>query len=241
MDGWIKLHRSLLGWEWYDDINVKVLFIHLLLRANHSPQNWRGETVETGALITSLSKLANETGLSQKQIRNALKKLEKTEEICIQKGRAWTKVIISNYGSYQGVDKEEGTLEGTPGAHEGQTRGTRGATNKNVKNVKNEKKERNVDIGAPAPNFTPPSLEEVKNYCQERKNNVNPEKWLNFYASKGWMIGKNKMKDWKAAVRTWEDDKGSSPSGGKKSSGAVNQAPPSDEDYASNPFLSGCN
>ena len=53
-------------------------------------------------------------------------------------------------------------------------------------------------------NFTPPTLQEVKNYCQERKNTVNPEKWLNFYQSNGWKVGKNQMKDWKAAVRTWE-------------------------------------
>ena len=54
-------------------------------------------------------------------------------------------------------------------------------------------------------NFTPPTLQEVKNYCQERKNTVNPEKWLNFYQSNGWKVGKNQMKDWKAAVRTWEE------------------------------------
>lgn len=49
-----------------------------------------------------------------------------------------------------------------------------------------------------------PSLEEVISYCKERKNNVDPERWYNFYQAKGWLIGKNKIKDWKAAVRTWE-------------------------------------
>jgi len=52
--------------------------------------------------------------------------------------------------------------------------------------------------------FTSPSLEEIKNYCEERKNKIDPEGFLNFYASKGWFVGKNKMKDWKAAIRTWE-------------------------------------
>jgi len=54
------------------------------------------------------------------------------------------------------------------------------------------------------PNFTPPAIDEVKAYCKERNNNVDPGKWHDFYSSKGWMVGKNKMKDWKAAVRTWE-------------------------------------
>jgi hypothetical protein len=59
-----------------------------------------------------------------------------------------------------------------------------------------------------APHFTPPTLEEVQNYCRERGNQVDPEKWYDFYSAKGWMIGKNKMKDWRAAVRTWEKDEG---------------------------------
>lgn len=52
--------------------------------------------------------------------------------------------------------------------------------------------------------FTPPTLQEVQVYCMSRHNNVDPEKFIDFYAAKGWMIGKNKMKDWKASVRTWE-------------------------------------
>lgn len=52
--------------------------------------------------------------------------------------------------------------------------------------------------------FTPPTIDEVRDYCQERNNSVDPETFINFYESKGWFVGKNKMKDWKAAVRTWE-------------------------------------
>ena len=52
--------------------------------------------------------------------------------------------------------------------------------------------------------FAKPTLEDVRAYCQERGNNVDPEKFYDFYESKGWMVGRNKMKDYKAAVRTWE-------------------------------------
>lgn len=52
--------------------------------------------------------------------------------------------------------------------------------------------------------FIPPSVEEVEQYCLERSNNIDAQSFIDFYESKGWMIGKNKMKDWKAAVRTWE-------------------------------------
>jgi hypothetical protein len=56
--------------------------------------------------------------------------------------------------------------------------------------------------------FEPPSLEDVTAYCQLRKNHVSPQRFIDFYSSKGWMIGKNKMKDWRAAVRTWEQKDG---------------------------------
>ena len=52
--------------------------------------------------------------------------------------------------------------------------------------------------------FVPPTLEEVEEYCRERMNTVDANKFVDFYSAKGWMVGKNKMKDWKAAVRTWE-------------------------------------
>lgn len=52
--------------------------------------------------------------------------------------------------------------------------------------------------------FVPPTPQEVKSFCLERKNKVDPDKFHDFYAAKGWMVGKNKMKDWRAAVRTWE-------------------------------------
>lgn len=77
---------------------------------------------------------------------------------------------------------------------------------------KNRIEEENNNMGdsdesQPVPkrkNFIPPSVEEVKAYCIERQNNVDAEAFVDFYESKGWMVGKNKMKDWKAAVRTWE-------------------------------------
>lgn len=52
--------------------------------------------------------------------------------------------------------------------------------------------------------FKPPTVEEVRSYCEERKNGIDPEAFCDFYTSKGWKVGKDSMKDWKAAVRTWE-------------------------------------
>ena len=63
------------------------------------------------------------------------------------------------------------------------------------------------ESAAPPPRpkrFVPPSVDEVRDYCQERGNHVDPQRFVDYYRSNGWMVGKTKMKDWKAAVRTWE-------------------------------------
>jgi hypothetical protein len=65
-------------------------------------------------------------------------------------------------------------------------------------------KDRLVEKGSPQKRFVPPSLEEVQAYCSERGNGIDAQAFIDFYASKGWMVGKTKMSDWKAAVRTWE-------------------------------------
>jgi len=62
--------------------------------------------------------------------------------------------------------------------------------------------------------FKKPTLEEVAAYCRERKNNVNPQRFIDFYTSKGWKVGKEPMKDWKACVRTWEQDEKGKPKKG---------------------------
>ncbi len=60
-------------------------------------------------------------------------------------------------------------------------------------------------------NTIPPIFESVKAYCEARKNTVDPQRFFDHYASRGWMIGKNKMKDWQAAVRTWEQNEANNP------------------------------
>jgi len=69
---------------------------------------------------------------------------------------------------------------------------------------KEKDKEKDKDKIGKSKKFIKPTIQEIRSYCQERKNMVDSETFFNFYESKGWLIGKNLMKDWKAAVRTWE-------------------------------------
>lgn len=73
-----------------------------------------------------------------------------------------------------------------------------------------------INVGhKPNKRFTPPTVNEVAQYCYERGNNVDPQRFVDYYTANGWMVGKNKMKDWKAAVRTWEQKDGKSPKAAK--------------------------
>jgi len=65
----------------------------------------------------------------------------------------------------------------------------------------------NNNINNNSKRFIKPSVEEVKAYCEERQNGLNPEKFVDYYESKGWLVGKTPMKDWKAAIRTWENNR----------------------------------
>lgn len=71
-------------------------------------------------------------------------------------------------------------------------------------NKRKEKESNNGLADGGKPRFTPPRIDEVKSYCAERSNGVNPEKWMAHYEANGWKVGRNPMRDWKAAVRTWE-------------------------------------
>ena len=106
MEGFIQLHRKIMCWDWYDDLNTFKLFIHCLLKANHKDKNWRGNTVKRGTFITSTEKLSKETGLTIQQVRTSLKKLEKTSEINKQTTNLNTCISMVNYNSYQGHNKQ---------------------------------------------------------------------------------------------------------------------------------------
>ena len=113
MEGWIKIHRKILEWEWYDDINTKVLFFHLLLTANHKEKKWRGQIIQRGQKITSISHLAKETGLTCQQIRTSLNKLKTTNEITTKVTNKYTLVNIEKYSDYQIFENENNKQNNT--------------------------------------------------------------------------------------------------------------------------------
>ena len=104
--GFIKLFHKFCEWEWYDNPNAKVLFIHLLLKANIQTKQWQGITIKRGQLITSVEKLAVANGLTTQQIRTALKNLQTTKEIEIVATKKYSIITVKNYNLYQEPNKQ---------------------------------------------------------------------------------------------------------------------------------------
>lgn len=135
--GWIKIHRKLIDWEWYKDVNTFKLFMHLLLKANIETKKWQGLTINRGQLITSLKNLSHETGLTEKEVRTALSKLEKTKEVGKQSSSVNTTLTMLNYDLYQSMGKPTDKQ----GANKGQGKGKQGATTKEGEEDKEEKED----------------------------------------------------------------------------------------------------
>ena len=105
-DGFIKIYRSLMKWEWYTNTNTKIVFIHLLLNANWEDSRFQGIDVPKGSLICGRKKLAKDLGLSEREIRTAIKHLKSTNEITTKTTNRFTVITIVNWEKYQGFENQ---------------------------------------------------------------------------------------------------------------------------------------
>lgn len=105
-EGYVKMYRSVLDWEWYSDEAATRLFIHLLLTVNYLPGRFRGEEVQPGSTITSLDNLAGELGWNRSKLRRTLDKLKATGEVTTKTTNHWTTVTLGNWAKYQGCDQQ---------------------------------------------------------------------------------------------------------------------------------------
>ncbi len=212
MNGWVKLYRELLDkaiWA-LSTPEQKAILITLILMANHEEKDWEwmGKrcVCGPGQLITSLEKIAKEAGkgISIQNVRTAIVRFEKLGFLTNESTKQSRLITICNWGDYQSdncIDDQQSNKHLT---NNQQTPNKHLTTNKNVRMKEYISTSNEVEcIRAKRTAFVPPTLEEVSAYVSEKGYSIDMERFIDFYTSKGWMVGKNKMKDWKAAVRNW--------------------------------------
>ena len=232
--GWIKIDRGILNHWVYQDMRYFQWWFDLIINANWVDGECKDDghtfVLKRGQLCASVSFLANRWKLTESTTLRFLKRLKADGMINREvKFRKTAIITICNYDKYQG--EEVKTL--TEGLTEGLTKTlmetlntdssevidtlvktltktqaktltkTIAEVNKRIKEIEENNKEKEREKEKPKI-FQPPSVEEVRQYCEERNNGIDAEAFVAFYESKGWMIGKNKMKNWKSAIVTWE-------------------------------------
>lgn len=195
--GWISIHRKIQECEiWINNepFDIRSAWIDLLLLANHEDVemvfDYEPMLVKRGQFLTSVRKLGARWSWSKNRVLKYLRLLESLNMIERESNNQRTLLTIVKYDFYQHCEDTDVDTDKDTGVDTGMPQTI----------MKNNENKLNNNRGR----FTPPSLEEVKAYCSERGNKIDPQTFIDFYESKGWMVGKNKMKDWKASVRTWE-------------------------------------
>ena len=100
-NGFVKLYRTTLEWEWYKDVNTAHLWLYILMRANYEPTRFKGMRIGRGQMLESLPVIAENTGLTVRNIRTALNHLKSTGEVTCKPTRYGTLITVVKYSTYQ--------------------------------------------------------------------------------------------------------------------------------------------
>ena len=200
--------------EWLFDNRIKNELPLLLLISSLCAKN--------GICYGSNSYFAEKFNMDEKTVSRKIKKLEKLNYIqisYIKRGFEIQKreIRVTNLSLEGQKNHPSGDKNVTPSSDKNVTPSSDKNVTDNITSINSTSIDNNnyvIVIGQKQKKFVKPSLREISDYCKERNNDVNPERFLNYYEANGWKVGRNNMKDWKAAIRTWEVN--CRRSGGKK-------------------------
>lgn len=205
-NGYIKLYRQILKNPVVcKDSDHFSIWIYLLLNATHDNLdaifNGVRITLQPGQLITGRKSISSELHIDESKVRRVLNLFENDQQISRQRSNKNSLITILKWSLYQGSDQqnEQQPTNNRPTSDQQVT------TNKNEKNVNNDKNDnKNTLNKKDIVRFVKPNIDEIISYINENNFNVDPNGFYDYYESNGWVVGKNKMKDWKATVRNWD-------------------------------------
>lgn len=217
---WLRLHRKALDSRAFSDDWLWRLWSWCLMKACWR-EGWKdGRALESGQFATDRKAAADQLNVSPSKLYRGLQTLQEWGQIRLEANSRFTTVTICNWRTYQceGCESEQPVNSGWTAGEQRVNSGDTPPPSPPLlpppdpplitpplhPPLENEEGEETKTVRAPRRAFVKPSLEEVVAYCRERGNGVDPAAWLAHYESNGWRVGRNPMKDWKAAVRTWE-------------------------------------
>lgn len=198
MSGWIKIHRSIKDHWLYTEKRVFSRFEawnDILLTVNYSDAQTliKGKlyNVKRGESILSLDSWAKRWGWEKSSVRRFLKLLENESMVVLDSDNVTTRLTVCKYESYQDERNADETRKKLK-------RNSNEIQTTPIKEEEEEEQEEKRRV------FIKPTTQEVQEYMKEIEYNGDAEYFINYYQSKGWVVGKSKMKDWKSAVQTWK-------------------------------------
>jgi hypothetical protein len=206
MDRFIKYYDLSCHWL-FKKPQYFMWWVDIIYLANYENNRFfiNGTFIECnrGELAWSMVSLAERWKVDRQRVRTFLNILKKDFMITLKTNQRTTIITICNYNKYQTSKPANKPVTNQP------LTTCQPALNHNIEILEVlETISTNVDIVGKPKNghrFIKPTLEEVSGYCKERNNLVKPTKFVDYYESNGWKVGKNQMKDWKAAIRNWEN------------------------------------
>ena len=215
MSGYLKIDRKIQDWKYKHEPLAFALWVHLLMIAGWDDNG----DFKKGELITSVSSLSEETGISRPIIRKWLKAFQDEEQIQVETIGKRIRVVILNYERYNWqkittseddnwqkitskvVKNDQITGKKLPDNWQKITTSEESHPYLS-KNTKRNKRSKTLSIKRES-SPTIPTLEEVKEFCQQNDLIVDPEEFWLFYDGKGWKVGSTVMQNWKSTIRSW--------------------------------------
>lgn len=188
---YIKLFHKMLTWGWYGDTNTVRVFLHILLKANYKPSEYRGYKLEPGDCIFGRKEWSKALGLSEQEIRTAINHLKSTTEITTKSTNKFTVIHVEKWEFWQ---IEEG-----------------GATNKSptIQPTSNQqlttsKEYKNTTTNTTTNKGRPQNVEEVRAYVAEKGLQIDADYFFEYYEESNWIKSNGKpVSNWKLTAQTW--------------------------------------
>lgn len=206
--GWIKLHRSILDWEWWKDEKTLRVFIYLLLNATTKPIKYCGIDLEPGEFISGDRKIANELGISYQNARTAIKHLKSTHEITTRTTNKYTIYKVENWSKFQG-DNAQDNIRLTSNQRTTNEQLTHKQESKESKEckegyVKQEDLQKNgLQIDGVC-YVKKPTMEEFKKFTMERGLTLNPVQIYKQLDLQGWVFNGRPIQNWQGLLISWD-------------------------------------